>query len=548
MSTRPYTNNAQFHQPTSDPKLQLARSIARYHLFDFLNSDRAASDLLPLVESVLPLDIRKTTVKLMNKRRSWKKRAMHSFVGGVLPVLAPVLGTVGDVLQFPGTVLLNTLKELGSNEILTDTNWGSTTVKTQSYGGDLAWFTKVSIGTPSQEFRLNIDSGSADLFLFGSKCKSCSLSNHTAYYPEKSKTFPFVYFHQAVKFFQTFGDGSTVGGSLAVDVLQLGGSVRVSNQTFGLASSVSSDWAASPVDGLMGIGPDSLSILTANHSKGVFTQLIASKTLVNPIIGIALVKQREQKADSPAGEFTFGDVSEKWIAGGRKALIWKNVTSHNFWGIELTGVYVNGFNAMSSDDSPRAILDTGTSLTLVSEATAAAIHKRIPGSAVDPGNGLWRIPCSIHNANNTMQSSAYDNEAPVASNSKVASTPKKESLSKLFRREHTTPPTSYLHHMRESQFGTRSTRISSPSSPNVIFEFGAGGSRFAIPAEDLAYQGLGSGNTSNDLCYSGIQTGSQGFVVLGDTFIKNIYLALRDGPNGQKSVGLGRRADLPLFK
>lgn len=139
------------------------------------------------------------------------------------------------------------------------------------------------------------------------------------------------FFAQALDFFQTFGDGSTVGGRLASDIVAFGDNVQIEHQTFGLAYTVSPDWAASPVDGLMGIGPDSLSTFAGNASRGVFTQLIASGTLASPIIGIALVKQSMQKDASSAGEFTFGGVNDKWISGGSKALSWKNSTSHSFW-------------------------------------------------------------------------------------------------------------------------------------------------------------------------------------------------------------------------
>lgn len=71
------------------------------------------------------------------KKRRWKTRAL-ALVGALIPVLTPVLQTVGDVVQLPGTALLTTLKSLGSNNILTDPHWGTTSVKTQSYGGDLA--------------------------------------------------------------------------------------------------------------------------------------------------------------------------------------------------------------------------------------------------------------------------------------------------------------------------------------------------------------------------------------------------------------------------
>lgn len=115
-----------------------------------------------------------------------------------------------------------------------------------------------------------------------------------------------------------------------MDVLKIGKSIRVCNQTLGLATAVSSDWAAIPVDGVMGISPGSDSAFV-NQSMSVFDNLVASETLASPVIGIALVKASAQKAGSPAGEFTFGGVSDKWIPGGGQAIAWKNVTSNQVW-------------------------------------------------------------------------------------------------------------------------------------------------------------------------------------------------------------------------
>lgn len=519
MTIQPYSSEVHLAIVKTSTELQLGRSIARYGLFDFLDSDRSSSNLLSIVESHLPIEIKNKVVNLMSKKRQdqltkssgWKRNLLRG-IAILLPGLPPLLQTVGAVLGLPGTVLLKTLKLVGSDQIWTDPNWGSTTVKTESFNGDLAWSTRVSIGTPPQEFRLNIDSGSADLFLFSPNCTSCSLSNHTAYIPSKSYTSSHLNHSQA--FSQTFGDGSTIEGNLAIDIVTLGNLTQIHNQSFGLATKISTDWAALAVDGLMGIGPESNSIFNGTNSMGFFRQLVDSKMLAIPVIGIAFVSPRNGDHSPVAGEFTFGGVSEKWIRGGRGNLAWKNVTSKNFWGVSLTGIFVNGQNVMSSQDPPRAILDTGTSLTIVSKTTASAIHNTIPGAIMNVSNGIWKVPCSIHNAYNLQDSYISHNLQD-----------------------------SYIS-KRSSSEGFRSVR-----SPNIFFEFGSQSDRYAIPAESLAYQGVKKDSrlVEDGLCYSGIQAGSNDFVVLGDTFIKNQYLALRYDPDGQRSVGLGKRTDLPYF-
>lgn len=142
-SHRPYTSDVRLALVNTNTELQLGRSIARYGLFDFLDSDRSTSNLLSIVESHLPMDIKDKVVDLMSRRQNrlnksgWKKNLVRRLAIS-LPVLPPLLQTVGAVLGLPGTILLSTLKLVGSNDIWTDPNWGSTTVKTESFHGDLA--------------------------------------------------------------------------------------------------------------------------------------------------------------------------------------------------------------------------------------------------------------------------------------------------------------------------------------------------------------------------------------------------------------------------
>lgn len=180
------------------------------------------------------------------------------------------------------------------------------------------------MGSSSQPLRINIDTGSADFFLFDPKCQSCALDTHAAFLHTQSSTFvPLL----NLNFSAEFADGGGVNGYLAQDSLNLGSTVEVSNQIFGLATVVNDYWKSLGVDGLMGLGPDSLSSFPSPYNQGVFTQLIKDNALFQPVIGIALTKA----SVNSNGEFSFGKVNEQWIRGGASQLLWKNVTSQNFW-------------------------------------------------------------------------------------------------------------------------------------------------------------------------------------------------------------------------
>jgi len=533
-----------YQAPRGEFRQALGHGIARYGFFGFLNSDRANSDMAPYVQSNLPPQMQALSLQYQAKKKSTRKRGLKrqlfarlvqffpsDFLAGALIESSQVLATDIDRTGDMAVEHLATAAEVfsghfpGKNELTRDSEWGTSTVKTDSLQGDLLWSTTVHVGSSSQPLRINIDTGSADFFVFDPKCQSCALDTHAAFLYTQSSTFlPLL----NLNFTAEYADGGGVNGYLAQDSLALGGTVQVSNQIFGLATDVTGYWKSLGVDGLMGLGPDSLSSFPSPHNQGVFTQLVKDEALSQPVIGIALTKA----SVNSSGEFSFGKVNERWIRGGASQLFWKNVTSQNFWGTELSGIFVDGKNVMGADDPPRAIVDTGTSLMLVSDQAAEAIHSRLAGAVMDPSNGIWRLPCSIGNPNKAQS-------GKPSFGSWLSSI-----ISRSIR-----PSASHRKTTLRDYFGKPPA-----SEANIFVELGVGVPKLGIPVTDLAYQTIPpsevnslSSDGKTRMCYSGIQAGADGFFVLGGTFIKNHYIALRRDGNGNR-IGFGPRVDLPEIK
>lgn len=571
-----FVNPVYYSPPQGNFKQVLGHGIARYGFISYINSNRVTSDLAPYVESNLPPGLKSlstayATQKTQAPRKRWTKKQMIARFFQMIPAALNTIDKSGKFLLNPFVSMADILsgKVPGKGELLQDKSWGVATVKTDSLQGDLLWSTTVNLGSSMQPLRVNIDTGSADFFVFDPKCTSCALNENSAFIYAKSNTFlPYV----NLTFNEDYADGGQVNGYLALDNLSFGGSIAVSQQTFGLATDVSDHWQSLGVDGLMGLGFDSLSSFPPPHNRGVFTQLLDSGVLAQPVIGIALAKA----ASNHSGEFSFGKVDGQWIRGGASNLLWKNVSSQNFWGTELSGIYINGQNVMASSDPPRAIVDTGTSLMLVSNVTAAGIHSMIPGAIMNPSNGVWRLPCSPSGASSatTVSLPNFPTASSVASNppTKSASpfnffgsfqpasssaTPSSTSPSQnpgvgsffnkffsMFKRSMSIRRKEAYHH---------ASRKGLASTPTVFIELGAGSRKFGIPASDLAYQAIPSDDPNSlardgrtAMCYSGIQSGADGFAVLGGTFIKNHYIALqRQGSS--KSIGFGDRVDIPVM-
>lgn len=67
------------------------------------------------------------------------------------------------------------------------------------------------------------------------------------------------------------------------------------------------------------------------------------------------------------------------------------VTQEKYWQVEFNGMEVDG-HTISSPKSSQAIIDTGTTLTVLPPALAQAFHDAVPGAEYDKMYG-WRMPC-----------------------------------------------------------------------------------------------------------------------------------------------------------
>ncbi|MBW0464714.1 hypothetical protein O181_004429 [Austropuccinia psidii MF-1] len=506
---------------------QLGRAIAKYGVASYLQSDRSKSDLTPYVQRNLPQSLQEPVnahLKSPTKHKHSRFRRSNYFSLFSFFAMQGLVNVERYGEQVSEQIFRN------CRDVIVDDYWGVATVKTQSVGNDLLWSTEIELGSPTQTFRINIDTGSSDLLVFGAACESCALQNHTSFSYNTSSTFSKL---ANSSFKEVYADNTNVVGFLGADTLQITPAIQVPNQLLGIATVVSDHWESLEVDGVLGLGSDTLSAFNASNNKGVFTRLVEDRVLKQPVIGIALVKNSRLNS---SGEFSFGAIQDRWIRGGRHNLLWKDVTSRNFWGVGLNAIYVKGRNVLAESQPPRAMIDTGTSLTLVSVDTAAAIHKQIPGAVMDSRNGIWRLPCG------------------------VSSGPRPSPHSEEIRSSSQTQINNFdaVNQIKPAPSGTTFKALPNPSThpavtPNVFFQFSDGEMQFGIPAEDLAYQAIPSSRSTSyyhgvKMCYSAIQSGSENFVVLGDTFIKNQYIVLKREIDGSRHVGLGARTDIsPMF-
>jgi len=176
-------------------------------------------------------------------------------------------------------------------------------------------------------------------------------------------------------------------------------------QTIGLATDESSQFGSGPSDGLFGLGFDTIE--SVSGVKTFLDNAIAAGVLTKPVISVFLPSVRRN--GGTGGEYLFGDIDTTKYTG---ELTYVPVSKQGYWQIAIDGVSAGGKDL---GQSSQGIVDTGTTLVIVSDAAAKAIHGTIQGSSNDPTNG-WVVPCSLKSStdNVSFKLGGADFNVPVA--------------------------------------------------------------------------------------------------------------------------------------
>jgi len=95
--------------------------------------------------------------------------------------------------------------------------------------------------------------------------------------------------------------------------------------------------------------------------------------------------------DKGEGFYTFGYIDQPTVDASKQEIAWTPVdNSQGFWTVDSTSATVNGKSVAQTGNT--AIVDTGTTLALVSDATCEAIYGAIEGATYDQNNQGWVYP------------------------------------------------------------------------------------------------------------------------------------------------------------
>merc|ERR1712014_252944 len=160
------------------------------------------------------------------------------------------------------------------------------------------YFSEIQIGTPPQEFKVVLDTGSSNLWVPSQDCGSIACYLHSKYDHSDSSTYK-----KNGSEFQIRYDSGELEGYVSQDTVQIG-DLKIKDQLFAEATSEPGlAFAFGRFDGIMGLGYDTISV---NHIPPPFYNMIDQGLLDEPVFAFYL------------GDTNNGDESEAIFGGVNK--------------------------------------------------------------------------------------------------------------------------------------------------------------------------------------------------------------------------------------
>ena len=253
------------------------------------------------------------------------------------------------------------------------------------------YYANASLGTPAQDFRLHIDTGSSDLWVNSVNSNLCSQGGNQCgesgtYNANDSSTYNYV---NGV-FNISYVDGSGASGDYATDTFRFGGQT-VEDLQFGIG------YTSSSPEGILGIG------YTINEVAVGRAGLEPYPNLPQKLKDDGAIKSNAYSLwlndlDASTGSILFGGVDTDKFDGELQTLpiIPERGTYAEFI-IALTGMGQNGNNgSIFENQNVPVLLDSGSSLMYLPDQVASALYQTFDAQ-YDSSQGAAFVDCDLAN-------------------------------------------------------------------------------------------------------------------------------------------------------
>ncbi|KAE8145542.1 aspartic peptidase domain-containing protein [Aspergillus avenaceus] len=268
------------------------------------------------------------------------------------------------------------------------------------------YFCNVTLGTPKQNLRLVLDTGSSDLWCNAINSTLCSSDDDPcntsgSYNPNSSSSYAYI----SSGFNITYADGTGAAGDYVTDTIHIGGAT-IQDFQFGVG------YSSSSAEGVLGVGYTANEVQVGRYGKSAYANLPQAMVKSGLIKSNAYSLWLNDLAAN-TGSILFGGVNAGKYHGELQTLPIQTVNGvYSEFIIALTGVSFSSssstHNYSSSNALPAAVLlDSGSSLTYLPNSIVQNIYDDI-GVTYESSSGVGYVPCSLsqHDMNLTYAFSA----------------------------------------------------------------------------------------------------------------------------------------------
>jgi hypothetical protein len=271
------------------------------------------------------------------------------------------------------------------------------TVQTTLANHETLYIVDGSLGTPPQDFKLHIDTGSSDLWVNADDSKVCQVaggsycSKNGAYHANDSSTYTYVNSDFEIKYV----DGSGASGDYATDTFSMSG-VDIDDLQFGIG------YQSTSREGILGIGYTTNEAQVARGNSAPYENLPA-KLVANGDIETLAYSLWLNDLDANTGSLLFGGVDTNKYHGSLQSLpILKEGGQYRELLITMTDLGHDGKpDSIFSGQKHPTLLDSGSSLTYMPNNIAASLFEAV-GARYSSSQGAAQVPCSLRNEPNTI--------------------------------------------------------------------------------------------------------------------------------------------------
>lgn len=255
------------------------------------------------------------------------------------------------------------------------------------------YFANVTLGTPAQSLRLDIDTGSSDLWTNSATSDLCTqdptdCATSGTYNANTSTSYEYV----NSAFLIRYADGSTAQGDYGTDTLTIGGT-SLTAQQFGIG------YTSTSAQGILGVGYTTNEAAISTTGKtypNVPAQMVTQGKISTTAYSLWL-----NDLDANTGSILFGGVDTDKYTGELATLpIIKENGVYQEFIIGLSSLSAGG-ESIFANDPVAVLLDSGSSLSYLPDSAATAIYS-VFSATYDSQGGAATIDCSMQTSTATV--------------------------------------------------------------------------------------------------------------------------------------------------